>query len=132
MFIGSSVGALRFAEAIRSKIRYRTQTTLWNEGVFVVMNTPLQDLLTASQAFDFAIFVFHPDDEVAIREKKQVTVRDNVLFELGLFMGSIGRERCFFVVPEQRDDLRIPTDLAGVSPATCTRVSRTERGRGCR
>ena len=86
--------------------------------MFVVMNTPLQDLLAASQAFDFAIFVFHPDDEMAIRERKQLTVRDNVLFELGLFMGSIGRERCFFVAPEKRDNFRIPTDLAGVFPAS--------------
>jgi len=117
IFIGSSIKALRLAEAIRSKIRHQTNTTLWNEGPFNLMSTAIEDLLSASRSFDFAIFVFHPEDQTEIREKKQLTVRDNVLFELGLFMGSLGRERCFFVVPTKRENLRIPTDLTGVNPA---------------
>ena len=43
-------------------------------------------------------------------------MRDNVLFELGLFVGSIGKDRCFIVKP-RNDDLHIPTDLLGLTPA---------------
>jgi hypothetical protein len=117
VFIGSSVGGLNVARAIRSGIRHETDPTLWNEGVFRLMSTSIEDLVAASQAFDFAVFIFHPDDQVAIRDQAQFMVRDNVLFELGLFMGSIGRGRCFFVAPQERDDFRIPTDLAGLNPA---------------
>ncbi|ANQ23114.1 hypothetical protein BA893_07100 [Vibrio natriegens] len=44
------------------------------------------------------------------------TVRDNVLFELGLFIGKLGKRRCFIVMPDNVD-LHIPTDLVGVTPA---------------
>ena len=42
--------------------------------------------------------------------------RDNALFELGLFMGHLGRERTFVVRP-QGDTVKIPSDLAGVTSA---------------
>ena len=43
--------------------------------------------------------------------------RDNVIYELGLAMGHIGRQRTVMVVP-RGEDLKIPTDLAGLNPIT--------------
>ncbi|PSW31288.1 hypothetical protein C9J21_17605 [Photobacterium phosphoreum] len=42
--------------------------------------------------------------------------QDNVLFELGLFIGKLGKRRCFIIMPDNVD-LHIPTDLVGVTPA---------------
>ena len=47
-----------------------------------------------------------------IRKQKHKTVRDNVIFELGLFMGRLGRGRTFVLVPNGVD-LHIPSDLVG-------------------
>ena len=41
--------------------------------------------------------------------------RDNVVFEAGLFTGNLGRERVFYIVPENRTDARILSDLDGVT-----------------
>ena len=48
------------------------------------------------------------------RKKKQAAPRDNVIFELGLFMGALGRERTFIVKP-RHVDIKIPSDLLGVT-----------------
>jgi predicted nucleotide-binding protein len=49
-------------------------------------------------SFDFAILVLTPDDLTQSRGKQQPSPRDNVVFELGLFIGALGRDRVFMVV----------------------------------
>jgi len=66
----------------------------------------------ALDQFDFGVFVFSSDDSVTSRGKTQRAVRDNVLFELGLFVGRLGIKRSFVVAPND-PDLRIPSDLLG-------------------
>jgi CRP/FNR family cyclic AMP-dependent transcriptional regulator len=61
--------------------------------------------------------VFSPDDRVFSREVESNAPRDNIIFELGLGIGALGRERSFIVRPRGAD-LKIPTDLLGVTPLT--------------
>ena len=51
------------------------------------------------------------------REQVSQSPRDNVLFECGLFIGKIGRNRTFIVYDSEKE-IKIPSDLAGVSMAT--------------
>jgi hypothetical protein len=67
--------------------------------------------------FDFAILVLTPDDLVISRGGSNQAPRDNVLFELGLFMGGIGRDRTF-IVYDRTAHIKLPSDLAGVTAAT--------------
>ena len=61
---------------------------------------------------------FTPEDSVKIRNDEFQSVRDNVIFELGMFIGQLGKKRCFIVSPRSQDSFRIPTDLFGVTYAT--------------
>jgi Predicted nucleotide-binding protein containing TIR-like domain len=54
---------------------------------------------------------------VVSRGVEKVSARDNVLFELGLFIGSLGRDRTFMLY-DRTDPPGLPSDLAGVTPAT--------------
>ncbi len=118
LFVGSSVESLEIAEAILYNLEYVAEVTPWSAGIFSPSTTALDSLITALETFDFAVFVFSPDDVLQIRNQQVSVARDNVIFELGLFVGRLGKRRCFIVVPRNDPDLHLPTDLVGFTPGT--------------
>jgi hypothetical protein len=116
VFVGSSLEGLEFARAIRSLLADVAEMTLWNEGFFRPGNTFIDSLINALPRFDFAALVLTADDLIRSREVESLGPRDNVLFELGLFMGRLGRARTF-LVHQSGANIKIPTDLSGVTAA---------------
>jgi len=51
------------------------------------------------------------------RDKVMLATRDNVIFELGLFMGRLDSKRVF-LIKEHKVDVKIPSDLLGITPIT--------------
>lgn len=117
LFIGSSVEGKAVAEAIQLNLEYDITSTVWHQGVFGLSNNTLQSLVSAVKNFDFAILVLTPDDLLTKRGQSFSVPRDNLLFELGLFMGYLGPERTFVIHPRDQH-MNLPTDLAGVAVAT--------------
>ena len=118
IFIGSSTERLEIAYFIQENLDFDAQTTVWTQGIFKLSRNALDSLIESLSKFDFAIFVFHPDDITQIRNKQVETVRDNLIFELGLFIGKLGKEKVFFLIPRTIDKLHLPTDLLGITPGT--------------
>lgn len=116
VFVGSSSEGLEFARAIRSLLVDDAEVKVWREGTFGVSDVTVEALLNALPRFDFAVLVLSPDDLTVSREQRSASPRDNVIFELGLFMGRLGRSRTFMVRPRD-GDLKLPSDVAGVTPA---------------
>ena len=115
IFIASAVESLDVADAFNVNLDHQAEVTVWKHGFSLSQNT-IDSLVKMAESVDFAIFIFTPDDVASIREQQKNIVRDNVVFELGLFVGTLGKERCFIVKP--RDvDLHLPTDLLGLTPA---------------
>lgn len=115
LFIGSSTEALEIAHKIQEILEEVSTVTVWTENVSNLSSNILDDLIKASDEFNFGIFVFNPDDILEIRNNKHNVVRDNVIFELGLFIGKLGKEKVFFLIPNDNDSLRLPSDLLGVN-----------------
>ena len=116
VFIGSSSEGLPVAKAIREKLKAEAETTIWYEGVFGLGQGTLESLVNALDNFDFAVLVLTPDDMVESRDQTWQSPRDNVLFECGLFMGRLGRNRTF-IVYDKACDIKLPSDLAGITLA---------------
>src|SRR5947209_795131 len=87
VFIASSVEGLGIAYCVQENIEYDAEPTVWPQGVFNPSSYAIDDLIEEVGSSDFGIFVFSPDDVQIIREEEKRVVRDNVVFELGLFIG---------------------------------------------
>lgn len=116
VFIGSSVEGLNVAKKLQEGLDYSAECTLWSQGVFGLSGSTIENLITATAKFDFAILVLTPDDLTTKRELTRGSPRDNVIFELGLFIGALGRARVYIVCCRE-DDIDLPSDLAGVTMA---------------
>jgi hypothetical protein len=124
LFIASSVESLPIAEAVNVNLDHEFEITIWKNGTFKLSSSTIDDLVEKSSTVDFALFIFAPDDIASIRSRNEHVVRDNVIFEMGLFIGAIGKSRSFILKP--RDvDMHLPTDLLGVTP-TDYDASRTD------
>lgn len=118
IFIGSSTEGIEVAEAIHYNLDHFAEVTPWFAGIFGLSVVAWESLERSLNKFDFAILVLSLDDRLKIRGKYKSVPRDNVLFELGLYVGKLGLEKCYGVVPRNAEDLRLPTDLAGITFAT--------------
>ncbi|WP_221393430.1 TIR domain-containing protein [Dyadobacter sp. NIV53] len=117
VFIGSSTEGLKIAKTIQLLLDRVCEVTIWSQGVFGLSKGYLEELVSSLEKFDFAILVLTPDDMTISRETESDSPRDNVIFELGLFVGGIGRNRTY-VVYDRTKKIKIPSDLAGISMAT--------------
>lgn len=115
IFIGSSVEGLNIAYSIQQNLMHDAEITVWDQGVFELSKTTIESLIEKLNDSDFGIFVFSDDDMTIIRDTQKSTVRDNVLFEFGLFIGKLSRERVYFIIPSETD-LHLPTDILGITP----------------
>jgi len=114
IFIGSSTEGEPVARWIEVHLHPHANVTIWKNGVFKPGVSYLQSLLNALDNFDFAVLVLTPDDLLESRDDSYSSPRDNVIFELGLFMGRLGAKRAFFIAEEDKS-LKLPSDLDGIS-----------------
>ncbi|MEW8215571.1 MAG: TIR domain-containing protein, partial [Candidatus Thiodiazotropha endolucinida] len=89
VFIGSSSEHLNIAEALQQGLTQSADVEVWNQGIFEASEVVFTKLTEVAKEFDAAVFVLSPDDLVVKKERELNQPRDNILFEIGLFMGSL-------------------------------------------
>ena len=114
LFVGSSSEGLRIAEAVQVVLDPVCEVELWTQGIFGLTQGTLESLVLSLSRFDFALLVLTADDMTVSRGTERPAARDNVLFELGLFIGALGRDRTFMLY-DRTDPPALPSDLAGIS-----------------
>lgn len=115
MFIGSSDEDVTIADEFRRALAGNGMVVeIWKSNdVFPPTCESLEKLIRKANSSDFALFILGENDHVTSRKRKYTAPRDNVIFELGLFMGVIGRERTFIAAPRD-SKLKLPTDIRDV------------------
>lgn len=113
VFIGSSTPALPIAKAVQSGLSDIANVVVWDTA-FDSGTWLLGGILNRAQQSDFGVFIIRKDDTTKIKDTNYMTVRDNVLFEAGVFMGGLGPERTILLWPSSSEKLRLPSDLEGL------------------
>jgi len=121
IFLGSSGKQAKLLQALTRGLEDVAHVEPWTTS-FNPGTTTLERLLELTREVDFAAFVFAQDDwttngSPAASEPApgQASPRDNVVFEAGLFGGTLGMRRTFIL---HASGAKLPTDLLGL---TCVR-----------
>ncbi|MFT3932113.1 MAG: nucleotide-binding protein [Chitinophagaceae bacterium] len=113
IFIGSSTESLATARFVKEQFDPSIfEVDIWDEGVFGKGKTNVQWLKNFTDIYDFAIFIFVPEDEILVqtRTDKQgkdlagKATRHNVVFEFGLFLGRIGSKKTYILYDDSLTD----------------------------
>jgi len=121
LFIGSSTEALPIARAVKAALERQVsealkdniEVDLWSE-IFDPGQYTMESIEDTAQTCDFAVMIFAPDDVVMSRGVTKLAPRDNVLAELGLFIGYLGRDRAFLLL-DADEVVSLPSDLRGIT-----------------
>jgi predicted nucleotide-binding protein len=113
VFVGSSTEKLDVAEKLIMFLDDFAEVTCWVD-VFQPGISALNSLVNIKDKFSFAIFIMTADDQLISRDANYNVPRDNILFELGLFIGSIGNERVF-VICDKNVETKILSDYSGIT-----------------
>ena len=116
----SATEGLPVAQAIKDALDSSYSCTLWSDDeVFSLSATAIEALEHATDCYDTVVVVATADDVVTLRNVAMRQIRDNLIFELGLFAGSLGRENVYLVLDAAAwEGTHIPSDLGGVTFAT--------------
>jgi O-acetyl-ADP-ribose deacetylase (regulator of RNase III) len=116
LFIGSSREAIGVSRAVQAELSDEFAVTVWDQDVFKLSYSALDSLLDQLDSSDAGIFVLSADDLTTSREVSVPSVRDNVTFELGMFLGRLGRDHTFMLTPSTEAPTQ-PSDLFGITTA---------------
>ena len=114
LFVGSSSEAKWLIRGIRRNLGGGIDVKDWSTMAWRLSRDTLDGVEGALDEADFTAFILSADDVSIIRGERAPSARDNVLFELGMSFGRIGRDRTFILAPGE-SDLRRPSDLLGIS-----------------
>jgi len=114
VFIASSGRTLTLAELLRDELENEfCEPVLWKEESRAGIGASIIDMLEkAAASYDFAVVILAKDDVLVSGTDEKLQARDNCIFEAGMFISSLGRQRCFLLNSVPNNDL--PSDLAGV------------------
>lgn len=112
IFIGSSTAGINVAEIVKANLSTIGDCFIWNEpNIWEPNRSTFENLIRMVSYFDFGVFVATADDLTLTNDKIVIEPRDNVILEMALFCGAMGRDKSFLLVEE---GIKTPSDFNGI------------------
>ncbi|HAA17104.1 MAG TPA: hypothetical protein DCE41_37490 [Cytophagales bacterium] len=113
VYIGSSTEGSGVLQLVERVLDDQFDVRAWNrDNMFRPNENFLQSLLNVSKTVDYAVLIATKDDFLETRGVRVPSMRNNVLFEMGLFLGHLGQRNTFLLV---ENEVEIPLDLQGIT-----------------
>lgn len=117
LFIGSSSEGKSIAKKVEEKVNKECGEWIkcmpwYDNDCFTLNKSTLENLSSMTLICDYAILIASKDDITSKRRCIKRSIRDNVIFEYGLFSGSIGISKTFLLIDK---DVHIPSDIKGIT-----------------
>ena len=113
-FLGSTEEKLSVADSLLCFLNDWSTTELWSDTVFGASDTAIETIESAFQRYDFSVFILTADDEVISRENRAYVPRDNIIFEIGLSIATIGRKNTI-LIKDKSAILKLPSDFSNLT-----------------
>jgi predicted nucleotide-binding protein len=126
ILVSSSEATHYLLRFLQEELSHDANVVTWADSPFSLAQPPLAHFSRSATAADFVVIIADLADAVVQRGAVEARPRDNVIFELGFFIGRLGSDRVLIVdTASEHQRLSIPTDLAGL---TVLRVSSARLG----
>lgn len=118
IFLGSSSEAVKDMQDIGYILEEMGNSVLpWNaagKNIFPANENTIDSLISITKRVQAAVFIFSADDKIWHHKslKETATVRDNVLFEYGLFCGALDKKKVCFIC---KGNPSLASDLDGIT-----------------
>jgi hypothetical protein len=114
VFIGSSSEGYAVATTVADALSSFATCSIWKEA-FDFGKSSFDNLSSKIALYDYAILIATKDDLLQSRKTLFDAPRDNVVFEFGLFVGGLGKEKVYYLCEE---GAKIFSDLSGITIST--------------
>lgn len=112
IFIGSSLAGYESAKKVKECLSIIGDCYLWKDDAAWETNVSTFDnLLKMASYFDFGVFVATADDLTLMNDNIVIEPRDNVILEMALFLGALGKDKSFLLVEK---GIKLPSDFNGI------------------
>lgn len=112
IFFGSSSSGAAIGQKIKSYFEPHADCTFWSDsGVWEPNRSTFDNLIRMAGYFDFGVFVATSDDLTLTNDNIVIEPRDNVILEMALFLGALGRDKAFLFVEK---GIKLPSDFNGI------------------
>ena len=114
VFIGCSSNALPVADEVKNIVGLNFNyfdVEVWNETDWKNLVSVLDNLIEKIEEYHYAIFIGYPDDTMKSGGDTFLITRDNVIFEFGLFLSRLNKDRTFLLIPELISTMTYPFRL---------------------
>ena len=114
VFVSTSTAGLKLAYALQDQLRKSAETVVWTEG-FSPGTPTYESLLETLKASDIAVIAFSKEDFSRSADSREE--RENLLFVDGLFVGTLGLDKTFVILPKSAMHF-FPADVTTINTLT--------------